>query len=87
MGDDGSVIMVGDAGHTPTYAAAVKFDENGTLLWEWQVFIVVTAGKGMAVLLANCGRAISHELEIIYRQSMTRRRHFGPIKSLNWRLP
>lgn len=54
MGEDGSVIMAGNTGHTPTYAAAAKFDENGTLLWEWQVLIVVTAGMGIAVLLANC---------------------------------
>lgn len=37
------MVMVGDAGDTPPHSAAVKFDENGTLLWEWQVRIVFTA--------------------------------------------
>lgn len=36
-GEDGSVVMVGDAEGTPAHTAAVKYDEDGSVLWDWQV--------------------------------------------------
>lgn len=37
MGKDGNVVLAGTAHNEQRKFAAVKLDEDGTLLWEWQV--------------------------------------------------
>lgn len=41
MGEDGSIVMVGNAGGSPHNSAAIKFDEDGSVLWEWQVIFQI----------------------------------------------
>lgn len=38
LGEDGSVVMVGNAGEGTQSLSAVKLDAEGELLWAWQVF-------------------------------------------------
>lgn len=37
VGEDGSVVLVGNAGEDVVSFAAVKVDQDGKYLWEWQV--------------------------------------------------
>lgn len=37
VGDNGSVAMIGYGGDWPHAVAAVVLDQDGDLLWEWQV--------------------------------------------------